>query len=113
MDRRFEDEFYRSEWQRVLPLGPDGIQPYVHLARSSPLPGLQAALGRLIATLGRTVQGVSAIGRFAGIGMAKPPMLVATGSRAGRPRSSLRLAHGAARPAPRQAAAPRGRARAA
>ena len=30
MNESFEREFYRSRWQRVLPVGPYGVQPYVH-----------------------------------------------------------------------------------
>jgi hypothetical protein len=109
MDRGFDQEFYRSEWRRVLPLGPDGIQPYVRTSRTSRRPGLQAALGRLIATMGVMVQGVTAFGT----GMARRPILVAAGARAERPLVSLRLAHEAARPAARPAAAPQRRSRAA
>ena len=100
MDDRFDQEFYQSEWQRVLPLGPHGIQPYVRASRTSRLPGLQPDLGRLIATVGTVAQGVIAFGRFAALGMAKRPMLSATGPRAERPRPAPRLAHQAARPAP-------------
>jgi hypothetical protein len=70
MDRGFDREFYRTEWRRVLPLGPDGIQPYVRASRISRRPGLQAALGRLIATLGAMARGVIGFDRFAAIGMA-------------------------------------------
>jgi hypothetical protein len=34
MDDRFDQEFYKSEWQRALPLGPHGIQPYVRTSRN-------------------------------------------------------------------------------
>jgi hypothetical protein len=109
MADRFEQEFYRTQWRRVLPLGPDGIQPYVRTSRSSRRPGLQAVLGRLIATLGAMAQGVIAFGRLAAIGMARRPILVAAGARAKRPGTPLRLAH----EAPRSAAATRHRSRAA
>ena len=34
MTDRFEQEFYKSQWHRVLPIGPYGIQPFVRtLAR--------------------------------------------------------------------------------
>jgi hypothetical protein len=100
MADRFDREFYSSEWRRVLPLGPDGIQPYVRTSLTSRRGGLQAALDRLIATLGATAQGVIACGRSAAIGIARRPILVAAGPRAERPRPALRLAHQAARPAP-------------
>lgn len=109
MDRGFDQEFYRSEWRRVLPLGPDGIQPYVRTSLTSRRGGLQAALARLIATWGAMVQGVIAVGRFAASGIAGRPMPVAAGRRAERPRPALRLMHQAARPA----AAPQHRSRAA
>jgi hypothetical protein len=113
MADRFDQEFYSTEWRRVLPLGPDGIQPYIRTSRTSRRPGLQAVLGRLIATLGATAQGVIAFGRLAAIGMARRPMPVAAGARAERQRPLLRLAHEAAPPAPRRAAATRRRSRAA
>src|ERR671919_1574121 len=100
MDARFDQEFYQSEWQRVLPLGPHGIQPYVRASRTSRLPGLQPDLGRLVATVGTVAQGVIAFGRFAAVAVARPPMLSATGPRAARPRPSLHLPHQGARPAP-------------
>jgi hypothetical protein len=58
MDARFDEEFYKSSWQRVLPLGPDGIQPYVRASRPSRLPGVPADMARLIATLDTLAQGV-------------------------------------------------------
>jgi hypothetical protein len=66
MGNRFEQEFYRSTWQRVLPAGPYGIQPYVRTARSGPhgLIGLLAAVAR----------GVSALGRWAAIATAMRPL---------------------------------------
>ena len=113
MNRGFDQEFYRSEWQRVLPLGPDGIQPYVRLSRPSRRLGLRPALARLIATWGAMAQGVIAFGRVAPLGMARPPMLLATAPRPERPRRSLHLAPGAARPTSRGAAAMQRRSRAA
>jgi hypothetical protein len=108
MDDRFDQEFYRSEWQRVLPLGPGGIQPYVHAARTSRLPGLRGDLGRLIAALGGAVaQGVIALGRFAAIGMAKRPILLASTPQAQWQRLSGRIAHEPTCSAARQAAATR------
>jgi hypothetical protein len=105
MDDRFDQEFYKSEWQRLLPLGPDGIQPYVRAARPSPLPGLQGDLGRLIAALAAVAQRVIAFRRFALIGLAKRPILLASLPRAWRQRPSLRIAREAGRPAARRAAA--------
>jgi hypothetical protein len=32
MTDRFEQEFYKSPWHRVLPVGPHGIAPYVRPA---------------------------------------------------------------------------------
>ena len=48
MDDRFDPEFYRSPWQRVLPVGPYGIQPYVRIGRSSGSLAAAAALHRLL-----------------------------------------------------------------
>ena len=39
MTDRFEHEFYGNRWQRVLPLGPHGIQPYVWPSRRTASPG--------------------------------------------------------------------------
>ena len=51
MDDRFDREFYRSMWQRVLPVGPHGIQPYVRTSRRARgLPtGRQGLIGVLAA----------------------------------------------------------------
>lgn len=51
MDDRFDQEFYRSQWQRVLPVGPDGIQPYVRTAGGSILPAAASSLHRVAAML--------------------------------------------------------------
>ena len=102
MDDRFDQEFYRSEWQRVLAAGPHGIQPYVHTARPPRLPGLPR-LSRPMALLGAAVRHVIASGRFAAVGMAKRPLLSLAGLRA-QQRYSLRLVHATARPIARQAA---------
>jgi hypothetical protein len=107
MHDRIDQEFYKSKWQRVLPLGPDGIQPYVRAARRSPPPGLQGDLGGLIAALAAVAQGVIAFGRFATIGPAKRRILLASTPRARRQRPSLHIAHEAARPAAPRAVATR------
>lgn len=103
MDDRFDREFYKSEWQRVLPLGPNGIQPYVRASRPSRLPALRAGLGRLIAISGRVAQSVIRFGRFAAIGAAKRPMPSAGAPRVQRP--LRRLAQEVARPGEQRAAA--------
>jgi hypothetical protein len=102
VDDHFDQEFYRSGWQRVLPLGPDGIQPYVRASGTSPFPGLQADRRSLLATLGGMAQGVVAFGRFAAqsISLDRAP-------RARRQRPSLRVPDQAAHPAACQAVAPR------
>jgi hypothetical protein len=102
VDDRFDQEFYRSGWQRVLPLGPDGIQPYVRTSGTSPLPGLEADLRSLVATVGGIAQGVVAFGRVTAqsISLGRAP-------RARRQRPSRRVAHQAAHPAACQAVAPR------
>ena len=107
MDDRFDQEFFKSKWQRVLPLRPGGIQPYVHAARTLRLPGLPGDLGRLIAALGAVAQGVIALGRFAAIGMAERPILLANTPRAQWQRRSGRLADEPTCSAARRAAATR------
>jgi hypothetical protein len=59
MNDRFEKEFYRSSWQRVLPVGPDGIQPLVRTGRP-------ARRHRLAAMLRSLTKGLSAFGRGLG-----------------------------------------------
>jgi hypothetical protein len=102
MDGRFDQEFYKSKWQRVLPLGPDGIQPYVRASSTSRLPGVQADVGRLIATLGTLAQGVIAFGRRSANGVAKRPLRLASAPRVRRQRPWRRLAHEAAHPIARR-----------
>jgi hypothetical protein len=53
MTEPFDQEFYRSSWHRVLPVGPHGIQPYI---RPGGNPGMRAgALARRgLATIGGT-----------------------------------------------------------
>jgi hypothetical protein len=89
MDDRFDREFYKSEWQRVLPLGPDGLQPYVRPSRRQRLPGPHADLGRWIAILGMVAQRVIAFGRLAVRAMAERPASAARTSRAPLPASTL------------------------
>jgi hypothetical protein len=102
MDGRFDQEFYRSEWQRVLPLGPDGIQPYVRTSGTS----RSLDPGRLVAIQGTTAQGAIAFARQTAIGiLSRLPLAI--GPREARQDCSLRLAHPTAHPAGRRAAAAR------
>jgi hypothetical protein len=59
MDDRFEKEFYKSSWQRVLPVGPDGMQPLVRADRP-------ARWHRLAVMLRSLRHGVSAFRRSLG-----------------------------------------------
>jgi hypothetical protein len=102
MDARFDEEFYKSSWQRVLPLGPDGIQPYVGASRPARLPGVPADMARLIATLGTLAQGVIAFGRRSANGVAARPRLLASAPRVQRQRPWRRLAHEATHPIARR-----------
>jgi hypothetical protein len=102
MDARFDEEFYKSSWQRVLPLGPDGIQPYVRASRPSRLPGVPADMARLIATLDTLAQGVIAFGRRSANGVSNRPLLLASAPRVRRQRPWRRLAHEAAHPIARR-----------
>jgi hypothetical protein len=102
MDDRFDEEFYKSSWQRVLPLGPDGIQPYVHAFRTSRSEGVQADIGRLIATLAMVAQGVIAFRRRSANGMVERPLLLASAPRVQRERPWRRLAHGTMHPIARR-----------
>jgi hypothetical protein len=58
MADRIEQEFYRSSWQRVLSIGPDGIQPYV---RPDHRPARIAGRRRVAAMLRALAQGLSDI----------------------------------------------------
>jgi hypothetical protein len=80
MDHRFEEEFYRSAWQRVLPAGPYGIQPYVRTARRAR--GLPTGRQGLIGLLAPAARGVVALGRSAVMGMATRPLPLTTAPRA-------------------------------
>jgi hypothetical protein len=95
MAERFDEEFYKSPWHHVLPVGPYGIQPYVRKSRTSGLPAVLPRRRRLIATLGGAARAVSAFRRLAALAIARllpeaPPR---------RQRRSPRLAHQAACPA--------------
>ena len=94
MHSRFDQEFYRSEWQRTLPLGPHGIQPYVRTSPTSRLPDP----GRLVARLSAMAQGAIAFGRWTAIGLARGQLPLAHQPRTARQYRSLRLAHETARP---------------
>ena len=93
MTEHFEQEFYTNPWRRVLPLGPDGIQPYVRPARRR---RGTAGLRRLGASIGRALARIAAFGGRAAVGTSKRPMpeggtprrhaprVAARGQRAGR-----------------------------
>ena len=99
MDDRFDQEFYKSEWQRALPLGPHGIQPYVRTSRTLRSPDL----GRLVAIVGTMAQGAIAFGRWTAIGMSRRLLPSATEPREARQHSSVRPVHEAAHAAGRRA----------
>jgi hypothetical protein len=84
MTDRFEQEFYKSPWRRVLPVGPHGIQPYVRPARERGEPAGALALRRMAPIVGPM------FGRWAAIGVAKRPMLPGIAPRERRP--ALRIA---------------------
>jgi hypothetical protein len=94
----FEQEFYRPQWQRVLPLGPDGIQPYIRTGRSSSLSAASPARRRPLTVLADLARGMIAFQHWAAIGMAKRLPLPATGPRAEQQRPSLGIAPQTARP---------------
>ena len=89
MDDRFDREFYKPEWQRVLPLGPDGLQPFVRASRRQRSPGPHADLGRWIATLDTVARRVIAFARSAARGMAERPVPSACAPRAPLPARTL------------------------
>jgi hypothetical protein len=72
MDDRFDQEFYRSAWRRVMPVGPHGIQP--HLPTSGTARGLAAGLHGLVRLVGAVARGVGALKRWAALGITAPPM---------------------------------------
>jgi hypothetical protein len=80
MDDRFDQEFYQSAWQRVLPAGPHGIQPYVRTARRAR--GLPTGRQGLIGLLAAITRGAIALGRWAARGIATRPMALPIAPRA-------------------------------
>jgi len=56
MDDGFDRAFYPSSWRRVLPLSPDGIQPYARTGRSPGLPAAAAGLHHLAIMVQRAVR---------------------------------------------------------
>ena len=108
MDDRFDQEFYRSTWQRVLPAGPHGIQPYVRTARRAR--GLPTGRQGLIGLLAAVARGVIALGRWAASGLATRPLPLTdrparTGvvlAQSGPRRAIQRGPNGAVWPAPRR-----------
>lgn len=86
MDDRFEQEFYRSPWHRVLPVGPGGIQPLLPLGRRSA--GVAGRRDRLAAILRALAQSLSeireglgafgAFGRWGATGGSHPTLAHAT-----------------------------------
>jgi hypothetical protein len=79
MDDGFDREFNRSRWQRVLAVGPDGIQPYVRPGHRSGPTAPWRILRRLLAI-------------FAGL-MPRAPLFGA-GARSARPCGSGAAATG-------------------
>ena len=83
MDDRFEQEFYRSPWRRVLPVGPDGIQPYVRTGRGlGRVAGRRYRLGAMLRALAQGLRDVreglgafGAFGRWGAAGSASHPTL--------------------------------------
>jgi hypothetical protein len=70
MTDRFEQEFYKSPWHRVLPVGPHGIEPYVRPARERgaragalPWRRLAAILGPMLRIAAKTARQVPADAR--------------------------------------------------
>ena len=49
MDEGFDREFYRCRWRLVLPVGPDGIQPYVRATRGAGSSASRSVLRCLLA----------------------------------------------------------------
>jgi hypothetical protein len=80
MDHRLTEGATNRGWQRVLPVGPHGIQPYVQISCSAR--GLPAGLQVLIAVLARVARSAMASAHWAATSIAARPMLWATAPRA-------------------------------
>jgi hypothetical protein len=65
MNEGFDREFYRSRWQRVLPVGPCGVQPCVRPSRGSDLAAAGSVLRRLWAIVARLMPSALALWRRA------------------------------------------------
>ena len=65
MNEGFDREFYRSRWRRVLPLGPDGIQPYIHARRGSGAAAAGSVRGHLGAIVARVMPSALSLWRRA------------------------------------------------
>jgi hypothetical protein len=70
MDEGFDREFYRSRWQRVLPIGPYGVQPYLRAGHGSGSAAALSALRRLGAMVARWTPGALAPWRQGANGVA-------------------------------------------
>jgi hypothetical protein len=89
MDHGFENEFYRSRWHRVLPVGPDGIQPYVRTGpRPDRIAGLRVRPAAMLRALARGLReirdGLGAFGRWGGA-QGRSPAMPGRGAGPGRP----------------------------
>lgn len=105
MDDRFDKEFYKSPWHRVLPVGPGGIQPFVRTGHpaAGPQHRLPAVLRALARGLREVVGGLGAFGAFGRWGATGSPgqASLAHATRPGQP-ALLRPS----RAAPRRATGP-------
>ena len=70
MHDRFDQEFYRPRWQRVLPVGPDGIQPYVQTGRGVGSSAAPTAVRRLLMIVAKFIPSAIALGRCGASGAA-------------------------------------------
>jgi hypothetical protein len=80
MDDRFDQEFYQSAWQRVLPAGPYGIQPYVRTARRAR--GRPTGRQGLIGLMAAVARGVILLRRSVAMGLVTRPPPLTTAPRA-------------------------------
>jgi hypothetical protein len=71
----FEQEFDRSTWRLVLPLGPYGIQPYVRTGRGPGLPVGRPVRRGTAARLGTLAERLIAFGRRTAIGTTRQPAI--------------------------------------